>query len=213
MTALRWHWLGSAATGTAYARVLARQHAARERVWAGEPGVVLLCEHPPVITLGRSADQRNVLAPRAELAARGVTVVQIERGGDVTYHGPGQLMIYPIVRVRRGVVDLLERVASAISDACAALGAPGATWRRNPAGVWHGDAKLAACGIHIARGVSVHGFALDVATPRDAWGRIRPCGLAAPQVSLTSIADRNLDVERVAVEVGPRVVTALATNG
>ncbi|MGE0548204.1 MAG: lipoyl(octanoyl) transferase LipB [Kofleriaceae bacterium] len=213
MTTLRWHWLGSAGATTAYARVLAQQHAARERVWAGEAGVVLLCEHPPVITLGRSADQRNVLASRDQLAADGVSVVPIERGGDVTYHGPGQLMVYPIVRVRRGVIDFLERVASAISDACAVLGAPGAAWRRNPAGVWHGDAKLAACGIHVARGVSVHGFALDVATPRDAWARIRPCGLAAPQVSLATITNPKLDVEHVAVEVGPRVVTALSTSG
>jgi len=199
---LSWHWLGRAG----YRRVLADQHAARERVWAGADGVVLLCEHPPVITLGRSANRANVLD------ARGVDVdiVQIERGGDVTYHGPGQLMIYPVVRLRRGVVDFLERVAGAIADAAAALGAPGAAWRRDPAGVWVGDAKLAACGIHVARGVSVHGFALDVATPREAWARINPCGLGAPLVSLAALRRAPIGVADVAVEVGPRVVTALA---
>jgi lipoate-protein ligase B len=204
---ITWHWLGRAP----YRRVLADQLAARERVWAGGEGVVLLCEHPPVITLGRSANRGNILAGEDALAAAGVGVEHIERGGDVTYHGPGQLMIYPIVRLPRGVVDFLTRVAGAIADACAALGAPGGAWQREPAGVWHGGAKLAACGIHVARGVSVHGFALDVATPREAWARIRPCGLAVPQTSLAALRGAPIDLASVAVEVGPRVVTALAT--
>jgi lipoyl(octanoyl) transferase len=206
---LRWHWLGRAG----YRRVLADQLAARERVWAGGDGVIYLCEHPAVITLGRSAREDNILASAGELATAGVSVENIERGGDVTYHGPGQLMIYPIVRLRRGVVDFLERVAGAIADACTALGAPGAAWQRDPAGVWRDGAKLAACGIHVARGVSVHGFALDVATPREAWQRIRPCGLAVPQVSLAELRAAPIAVESVAVEVGPRVVTALADGG
>ena len=200
---LAWHWLGRAA----YRRVLADQLAARERIWAGADGVVLMCEHPPVITLGRSADRANILAPG------GVAIEPIERGGDVTYHGPGQLMIYPIVKLRHGVVDFLERVANAITDAATALGASGAVWQRDPAGVWKDGAKLAACGIHVARGVSVHGFALDVATPREDWARIRPCGLATPQISLSALRGAPISVERVAVEVGPRVVTALAAGG
>ncbi len=207
--ALRWHWLGRAG----YRRVLADQLAARERVWAGGDGVVLLCEHPPVITLGRSAKRANVLATPEALASSGVSIEPIERGGDVTYHGPGQLMIYPIVRLRGGVVDFLEAVAAAIVDAASVLGAPGAAWQRDPAGVWIGGAKLAACGIHVARGVSVHGFALDVATPPEAWARIRPCGLATPQVSLAMLRRSAISVERVAIEVGARVVTALSAGG
>lgn len=206
---LAWHWLGRAD----YRRALADQHAARARVWDGADGVVYLCEHPPTITLGRSADRANILVGPEELAAANVRVEQIERGGDVTYHGPGQLMVYPIVRLRRGVVDFLAHVATAIADACGALGVPGAAWRRDPAGVWLGDAKLAACGIHVARGVSVHGFALDVATPREAWRRIRPCGLSAPQVSLATRLETRISVEDAAVEVGPRVVAALASCG
>lgn len=200
---LAWQWLGRAA----YREVLAAQLAERERVWAGAAGAVLLCEHPPVITLGRSADPANVLA------AGDVPVERIERGGDVTYHGPGQLMIYPVVRLRAGVVDFLERVAGALADACAELGAPGAEFRRDPAGLWLGERKLAACGIHVARGVSVHGFALDVATPAEAWARIRPCGLGVPQVSLAqALAERGQaapSVAAVAEHVGPRVVRAL----
>ncbi len=205
---LAWQWLGRADYGV----VLAEQLAARERVWAGGDGVLYLCEHPPVITLGRSADRANILASPDELTAAGVTIEQIERGGDVTYHGPGQLMIYPVVRIR-SVVEFLERVAGAIVDACAVLGGARAAWQRDPAGVWKDGAKLAACGIHVARGVSVHGFALDVATPRDAWSRIRPCGLPTPQVSLSTLRGSPIDVETVAPEVGHRVVTALASGG
>ena len=191
-------WLGRAD----YRAVLADQLAARERVWAGEPGVVLLCEHPPVITLGRSATPANIVD------AGDVPIERIERGGEVTYHGPGQLMIYPIVRVK-SVVDFLARVGAAIVATADAFGVPGAEWRRDPAGVWLGDAKLAACGIHIARGVSVHGFAFNIATPDAAWRRIKPCGLDVPQRSLSAASGRAITVQDVAIEVGPRVVSAL----
>lgn len=193
-----WQWLGRAG----FPEVLALQLAARERVWAGEPGVVLLCEHPPVITLGRSATPANIIA------AGDVPVVRIERGGEVTYHGPGQLMVYPVVRLR-SVVGFLESVAAAIAETCAALGAPGAAWRREPAGVWLGGKKLAACGIHVSRGVSVHGFALDVDTPADAWRAIRPCGLDVPQISLARARGAAISVEHVADELGPRVARAV----
>jgi len=193
-----WKWLGRAD----YRRVLADQLAARERVWAGEPGVVLLCEHPPVITLGRSATEANILD------AGDVPIERIERGGQVTYHGPGQLMIYPIVRLR-SVVGFLASVAAAIAETCAALGVPGAAWQRDPAGVWLGGKKLAACGIHVARGVSVHGFALDVDTPVQAWRAIRPCGLDVPQISLARALGAPITVERVARELGPRVALAV----
>jgi lipoyl(octanoyl) transferase len=200
---MRWQWLGRAE----YRAVLTEQHALRERVWAGGEAAVVLCEHPPVITLGRSANRANVLA------AEDVAIEQIERGGDVTYHGPGQLMVYPVVRVKHGVVDFLSRVAGALAAACAALGVPGAEFRRDPAGLWLGNAKLAACGIHIARGVSIHGYALDVATPVEAWRRIRPCGLCVAQISLSAaLAARErppVTVEQLALEAGPRVVDAL----
>ena len=193
-----WQWLGRAD----YRRVLADQLAARERVWAGEPGVVLLCEHPPVITLGRSATEANILD------AGDVPIERIERGGQVTYHGPGQLMVYPVVRLR-SVVGFLASVAAAIAETCAALGVPGAAWQRDPAGVWLHGKKLAACGIHVARGVSVHGFALDVDTPVQAWRAIRPCGLDVPQISLARALGAPIAVERVAGELGPRVALAV----
>ncbi len=193
-----WQWLGR----VEFRRVLADQLAIRERVWAGEPGVVLLCEHPPVITLGRSASVANVLA------AGDIPVERIERGGEVTYHGPGQLMVYPVVRLR-SVVAFLECVAAAIAETCAALGAPGAAWRRDPAGVWLDGEKLAACGIHVARGVSVHGFALNVDTPPEAWRAIRPCGLDVPQISLVRARGAPITVAEVARELGPRIAQAV----
>ncbi len=204
---LAWHWLGRAA----YRRVLADQLAAREQVWSGgsggsggsgRAGVVYLCEHPPVITLGRSATLANIVD------AGDVPIERIERGGEVTYHGPGQLMIYPVVRIR-SVVRFLEQVAGAIAETCAVFGATDVAWRREPAGVWRGEAKLAACGIHVARGVSVHGWAVNVDTPAAAWQRIRPCGLACPQISISQAADRPITVEQVAAELGPRVIAAL----
>jgi lipoyl(octanoyl) transferase len=168
---------------------------------------VFLCEHSPVITLGRSAKVDNVLA------SGDVPIHRIERGGDVTYHGPGQLMIYPVVRVRRGVVDFLERVATALAEACAELGVGGAEFRREPAGLWLDDRKLAACGIHVARGVSIHGYALDVDTPPSMWQRIRPCGLSLPQTSLARELERRgrppIAVEQLGVLAGPRLVAAL----
>jgi lipoyl(octanoyl) transferase len=193
-----WQWLGR----VEFRRVLADQLAIRERVWAGEPGVVLLCEHPPVITLGRSASVANVLA------AGDIPVERIERGGEVTYHGPGQLMVYPVVRLR-SVVAFLECVAAAIAETCAALGASGAAWRRDPAGVWLDGEKLAACGIHVARGVSVHGFALNVDTPPEAWRAIRPCGLDVPQISLVRARGAPITVAEVARELGPRIAQAV----
>jgi lipoyl(octanoyl) transferase len=197
-----WRWLGRAD----YESVLSEQLALRERVWAGEPGEVLLCEHPPVFTLGRSATMANVLAPGD------VPVVRIERGGEVTYHGPGQLMVYPVVRIT-SVVAFLEAVAGAIAATCHAMGVDGAAWRAKPAGVWRGDAKLAACGIHVARGVSVHGFAVDVDTPVEMWRRIRPCGLSTPTISMASARGQAVAVADVAAEAGPRIARALEGLG
>jgi lipoate-protein ligase B len=198
-----WQWLGR----VDYTRVHADQIAVRERVWAGGPGMIFLCEHPPVITLGRSAKAENVLA------AGDVPTVRIERGGDVTYHGPGQLMVYPVVRLQKGVVDFLERIAGALADACAEIGVPGAAFVREPTGLYLGSAKLAACGIHVARSVSIHGFALDVDTPEEMWRRIKPCGLCLTQTSVArELAARELPrvtVEQVATIAGPKLAAAL----
>lgn len=208
---ITWRWLGHRRHGA----VWAEQERARDRVLAGGGGELLLCTHPAVVTLGRSADRGNVLAPPAELAARGIEVVQTDRGGDVTLHDEGQLMVYPIVRVRT-LVGLLETVAAALGELAAAHGVPGATFQRDPAGLWLGGAKLAACGIHLRRGVAAHGWAFNVATAPARWALIRPCGLATPVVSLQQArAARGLDAattpapSTLARELGPALAARL----
>lgn len=211
-SALPWRWLGT----VDHAVAVAEQEARRDRVLAGDGAAqaVLLCEHPPVITLGKSADRSHVLASDDELARRGVTVAAASRGGDVTYHGPGQLMIYPVVRVRTGVVEFLAAVAGVLAEVAAELGVTGAAFRREPAGLWLGEAKLAACGLHLRRQVAIHGWAWNVDTPPAMWGLIVPCGLATPVVSLAEACrDRGLppppSVAVLATRVGPRLVERL----
>jgi len=209
---LTWSWLGR----VGHASAIAEQEARRARLLAGDDtaAAVLLCEHPPTVTLGRHADASHVLVDRAELARRGVDVVDVTRGGDVTYHGPGQVMVYPVVRMRGGVVAYLEAIAGVLAEVAAELGVPGAAWRRDCAGLWLDGRKLAACGLHVRRGVAVHGWAFDVATPADAWTAIVPCGLGTPVTSVDAERRRRgLDgappVAEVAAMVGPRLASRL----
>ena len=210
-----WRWLGR----VEHAAAVADQEARRERILAGDASAacVLLCEHPPVITLGRSARPEHVRASSDELARRGVTVSAASRGGDVTYHGPGQLMIYPVVRVRGGVVAFLATIAGVLAEACAEVGVDGAEFRREPAGLWLGDAKLAACGLHLRRQVAIHGWAWNLATPAEAWTTIVPCGLTAHVLSLADACRaRGLPpppaVDELAARIGPRLAAALAVD-
>lgn len=211
-----WTWLGR----VSYADGLREQTARRQRVMEGDTAAqrVLLCEHDPVITLGRNADRSNVLASDETLRARGVEVAEATRGGDVTFHGPGQLMVYPIVRLRGGVVELLASIASALGQVAERLGVPGARWRRDPAGLWLGDAKLAACGLHLRRRVTMHGFALDVSTDPEMWRLINPCGLGAQVVSIAGCRARSglgppPPVDRVAQIAGPLICSVLERPG
>jgi lipoyl(octanoyl) transferase len=187
----RWRWLGR----VPYAATAREQERLRAAVLSGGgPETFLFCEHDPVITLGRSARRANVLASPAALAARDVAVVESARGGDVTYHGPGQLVGYPVVRLRHGVVGHVTALARAVAVVLAELGIA-ADWRRDRPGLWVGDAKICAVGVHVRRGVAIHGFALNVSNGPSGDGRVGgfegfdlivPCGLAGARV--TSIA-------------------------
>lgn len=183
-----WRWLGR----VPFAETAALQEQLREDVIAGrEPETLLLCEHDPVITLGRSALAANVLASADELARRGIAVHAASRGGDVTYHGPGQLVGYPILHLRAGVVAHVESMARGLARLLASLGVA-AAWRRDTPGLWidrgepNRPAKICAFGVHVRRRVSIHGFALNVTTALDAFSLIVPCGLS--NVAVTSIA-------------------------
>ncbi|MGB8261271.1 MAG: lipoyl(octanoyl) transferase LipB, partial [Terracidiphilus sp.] len=161
--------------------------------------LLLLLEHPPVITLGRNADRANILASDELLRRRGVTVHEINRGGDVTYHGPGQLIGYPIFDLRTlrsesgnrmGPVDFVRLMEEALIRLCGVFGAPAG---RIPGltGVWCGqgtgaERKIAAIGIHVSRGITSHGFAFNVTTDLADFELIVPCGIR--DHSVTSLA-------------------------
>jgi lipoyl(octanoyl) transferase len=143
--------------------------------------LLLLLEHPAVVTLGRTSDAAHLLS------RDGVEVFETERGGDVTFHGPGQLVGYPIIELTRHKPDLhwyLRTLEQALIDALAGLGIPA---ERNPGytGVWTGKRKIASIGIHVKQWVTWHGFALNVTTDLSEFGRIVPCGI--PGVEMTSV--------------------------
>jgi lipoyl(octanoyl) transferase len=164
-----------------------------ERAAAEIGDQLLLLEHPPVLTLGKNSDPAHILASDAELAARGIGVERIERGGEVTYHGPGQLVAYPIVSVHeRGLLlrPFVRALEAALVETCRALGVE-ATRREGRPGCWcdaDGPAprKVGALGLRVERGVSYHGIALNVSVDLRDFELIDACGL--PGVVSTSIA-------------------------
>ena len=163
---------------------------------------LLLLEHPPVITLGRNADETNIVAPREFLAAKGVEVFEINRGGDVTFHGPGQLVGYPIFDLRGfpekiGVVEYVRRIEEALIRTCIHYGLE--TQRiKGMTGVWTmQERKIAAIGVHISRAVTSHGFAFNVTTDLDYFKLIVPCGLTKPVTSIQFETGKSPAMEEV----------------
>lgn len=147
------------------------------------PDELWLLEHPPVFTLGMNADPAHVLG------AGEIPVVRIDRGGQVTYHGPGQLVVYPLVDLRRaglGVRDLVTALERAVIDYAATLGIE-AESRRSAPGVYVAGRKLASVGIRVRRGASYHGIALNVCNDLAPFGQINPCGYAG--LEMTRLAD------------------------
>lgn len=168
------------------------------------PPTLLLVEHDPVITFGRKGGREHLRVPEAELRARGFTLVDIERGGDVTYHGPGQLVGYPIFPVGRRVRDFLRGLEGALVRVLAGHGIAG---EGSPgyAGVWVGDEKVVAIGVAIQRGVAFHGFAMNVCTDLRHFETIVPCGIADRGVtSLSRLLGRHVAIP----EVAPAVIDA-----
>lgn len=164
--------------------------------------VLLLLEHPPVITLGvKTRNTRtNIVASDAQLSAAGVDVFQSGRGGDVTYHGPGQLVGYPIINLnpdRRDVHQYVRDLEQALIDAVATFGiaaerVPGLT------GIWTGNDKLAAIGVRISRWITSHGFALNVATDLSHFDLIVPCGIQGRGVtSMSRLLGRDVPMAEV----------------
>lgn len=165
-----------------------QQRIAAERQRDAVGDTVLLLEHPPVYTLGRRATMEHVLLDAEQRATAGIDVVEVDRGGDVTYHGPGQLVVYPIVRLagQRHVVDFVRALEQIAIVALASLEVVGVR-RDGLTGVWVGRDKIVAIGVRVgAGGVTSHGLALNVTPDLTHFGGIVPCGLATEGV--TSLA-------------------------
>jgi lipoyl(octanoyl) transferase len=179
-----------------YREVWALQQKWVEQRKHGEiPDRLFFVEHSPVITLGRNARHEHVLTPLAELQRKGIELVECDRGGDVTFHGPGQLVCYPILDlalIRKDVGWYLRTLEEALIDTLAELGLD-AGRRAGMTGVWVNDAKVAAIGVHISRWVTSHGFALNVDTDLSYFRNIVPCGIAAhPVTSLQQLTGRHI---------------------
>lgn len=179
---LPWIWLGR----VGYVRALGIQRWLRDEVIAGRrEGALLLLEHPPTLTQGRHGRDDHITASPGALAALGVEVHRVERGGDVTYHGPGQLVGYPVMRVEVGVRRFVAALAEAGRRLLSELGVA-CRWDDARPGLWAAQGKIGAVGLHVARGVAIHGIALNIAPDLAHFGLIVPCGLVGTGV--TSVA-------------------------
>jgi lipoyl(octanoyl) transferase len=151
--------------------------------------VVFLTEHPPVFTLGRQGNEAGLIRSRADITADGVEIIHTERGGDITYHGPGQLVLYPIVNLRRrktSVSDFILLLEDIMLRTAADVGVSARRDRRNR-GIWVGDRKVGSVGIRVRHGISYHGLALNVNLHLEPFQWIQPCGLAG--VTATSLEE------------------------
>jgi len=167
----------------------------------GEPSYLLLVEHdPPVITLGRRAEMKNVLADADQLASAGVELLKVRRGGDVTWHGPGQLVAYPILRIDTRRLTLhayVHCLEQAVIDVLARLGLTGRR-RDGLTGVWVGQEKVAAIGVAVSKWVTYHGLSLNVSADLGGFEAIVPCGIDGVSVtSLSRLLGRDVSVEEV----------------
>ena len=188
------------------------QDAGATRVRAGDDERLLLLEHDPVYTIGRRGTIDHLLADPAELHRAGASVYRVDRGGDITYHGPGQLVGYPIVRLGEtpDLVSYVRAIEGALVDALSSYGVSGRT-ERGKTGVWVDlpdsgvPAKIAAIGVRVSRGVTTHGFALNERTDLAAFDRMIPCGFAHEVASL-----QRLRVTASVLDVAERAAVALA---
>jgi lipoyl(octanoyl) transferase len=156
-----------------------------------ERDTVLLLEHPPVFTLGKRGGRESLLVSEEMLAQRGIPIVQVERGGNITYHGPGQLVVYPIVHLAGlgiGVVDMVGRLEEIMIRTCRDFGVEAGRNALNR-GTWVGMKKIGSIGIAVRRGVSFHGLALNVSPDLQPFCFIQPCGLQG--IGVTSIAQES----------------------
>ncbi len=182
-----WHLLELPLTAYAEAQVLQAECAAARRAGDLQADLFILLEHPPVFTLGRNGGRENLVVSDAFLAQAGVDVVASERGGNITYHGPGQIVGYPIMDLhaaRLGVADYVRALEAVMLEVAAAFGVAAGRSDRN-SGIWVGARKLGSIGLCLRRGVTFHGFALNANNSLAPFGWIHPCGM--DDVGMTSL--------------------------
>lgn len=192
-----------------YPQALAMQRKIHEEIAVGSsPNTLLLLEHPSVFTAGRRTQD-------FERPTDGTPVIDVDRGGKITWHGPGQIVGYPIVRLakRHDVVGFVREIESALIDACREFGLEAKQYCER-SGVWirddRGDRKLAAIGIRFAKGVTMHGFAINVNPDLSWFDRIVPCGLNNVEVtSLAKELGRNISIEEVMPTIELHIANAL----
>lgn len=175
-----------------------------DNVRAGADPTLILLEHPPTYTLGARGNTEHLLLSRDAYATRGAAVVQSDRGGDVTFHGPGQIVGYPIINLRSrsgGPLWYVRTLEEMLIDALRGYGIDGR--RRDGArGIWVGDAKIAAIGVRVTRGITMHGFALNVDVDLSYFDHIVPCGIAGAGVtSMQALTAEGFDIDDVQSDV------------
>ena len=167
--------------------------------------VLMLLEHPPVFTLGRRGSHEHLLVAKAFLESRGIQVIHVERGGDITYHGPGQIVGYPIMDLRAGRLGVVEFVGALEEVMIRTVADWGIRAVRNPTnrGIWVGMSKIGSLGISVRRGVSFHGFALNVNTWLEPFSWIHPCGLEGVRVtSMRQVLGKEIPIKEIRRAVG-----------
>ena len=187
---------------TPYGDAWQLQQRVAAEVRAGAGATLILLEHPPTYTLGARGKTEHLLLSETALLADGAAVHRTDRGGDVTYHGPGQIVGYPIMSLRRlglGPVAYVRSLEALLIDVLSRFGIVAGRSDRNR-GVWVGGAKIAAIGVRVSGGVSTHGFALNVNTDLVRFQRIIPCGLAGVGVtSMQQLTGETFDIDRKSV--------------
>lgn len=183
---IKWSWLGR----VPYLKAIAKMEAMAEEVACGGEGCILFLEHPPTITLGRRADDKALKASRKRLAELGVSVERADRGGEATYHGPGQLIAYPVVCLKElgcGIETYVQRLLDAVLKTVTELGVTGARADdvERP-GIWTERGKIAAIGLRVKRGIASHGVAINLDVDKSHFGLIIPCGMEGASVANVS---------------------------
>ena len=198
LTSAKWLLVELPITDYAQARKLQQDLVAAKADKIIEDEVVVCLEHPRVFTIGRRGGRENLMVDDNFLEREGVSVIEVERGGDITYHGPGQLVLYPIIHLEKAGMGIGEFITSLEEVMLEAASALGVTAERNSLnrGIWIGNSKLGNIGICVRRGIAFHGLSLNVNVALEPFGWINPCGLQG--IAVTSI-ERELS-RRVPIE-------------